>query len=77
MKESQKPKKTLAEAMAERLQVLSDARRDRAAAEKREKYRKQEDETMAMCYGPHWRTRYPGEPMPEEEPEDEVTLKAS
>ena len=65
--DSKKPKKTLSEEMADRLKQISEARREKVAAEKLEQYRKQEDATMEQCYGPHWRTRYPGEPMPDDE----------
>lgn len=74
-----KPKKTLSEEMGERLRVLHEARRAKTAAEKRERFTEQEDEVMEMTHGPYWRTRYPGDPMPEDEgdPDNEVTLKAS
>ena len=80
MKQALKPKKTFAEAIEERLKTISEARREKQSAEKREQFREVEDEVMAMTHGPHWRTRYPGEPVPEEVPkpqESEVRLKAS
>jgi len=72
-----KPKKSLAEAMEERLKFLTEARRDRETAAKREKDRVLEDEVMAMTYGPDWRTRYPGDPVAPEPEESAVRLKAS
>jgi len=72
-----KPKKTLAEAMADRLNSISEARREKIAAERREKDRILEDEVMEMTHGPDWRTRYPGEAAPPDPVESEVRLKAS
>ena len=72
-----KPKKSLAEAMEERLKTLADVRREREAAERSAKDREIEDEVMLMTYGPDWQTRYPGEPDPPRPAESEVRLKAS
>jgi hypothetical protein len=60
------PKKTLAEAMGEHLKTLADARREKLAEEMREKEREREDEVMTMTHGPNWRTKYPGEPEPDD-----------
>jgi hypothetical protein len=67
MKKSQKnaKKSTLAEAMQEQLTKLSDARQDKIARDTRERYRAQEDEVMAMTYGPNWRDT--AEPKGDEE----------
>jgi hypothetical protein len=72
-----KPKKTLAEAMEERIKTMAEIRRDKIASEKREKDRVLEDEMMEMMHGPDWRTRYAGEPQPPPPVESEVQLKAS
>ena len=64
-------KKSLSEAMHDRLKTLSDARREKEAAERRESFRGVEDEMMQMIAGPEWRTRYPGESQDDEEDEDE------
>jgi hypothetical protein len=77
----QPTKKSLAEAMQERLKFISDARREKDAAERREKFKDQEDEVMVMTHGPDWRKKLAGEPVREEEtpepPESDVQLKAS
>jgi regulator of protease activity HflC (stomatin/prohibitin superfamily) len=56
-----KPKQSLSEAMADRIKQEHEVRAERVQTEKRSKFKKQEDEVMEMCYGPMWRTRYPGE----------------
>lgn len=58
----QQPKRNLHEVVQDRLKTLADARIEKIQLEKRSKYKQQEDDTMAQCYGPNWRTRYPGEP---------------
>lgn len=60
MKKSQKhAKKTMAEVMQDRLTKLSDTRKEKMEREAREKHRPEEDEVMAMTYGPNWRDAVP------------------
>lgn len=60
-----KQKKSLADVCQERLTYLQSARRQKEDLKKRELARQQEDEVMAMTYGPNWRTRHlPGDPPP-------------
>lgn len=76
-----KPQKTFAEALQDRLQSLTEVRREKQAAEKQSVWKVQEDEVMLMTHGPDWRRYYAGEPRPKEDipvpQESEVRLIAS
>jgi hypothetical protein len=76
-----KPRKTFAEAIEDRLKSLTEVRREKQAAEKRDEFKEQEDEVMLMTHGPDWRRYYAGEPRTKDEvpvpQESEVRLKAS
>lgn len=61
----QQKKKSLADICKERLEFLQNAKQQKEDAKKREIHRQQEDEVMAMTYGPNWRTKHlPGDPLP-------------
>jgi len=56
MKQKQKQQKlTLAQTCEQRLKFLQTEKFEKDLAAKREQYREQEDELMAMTYGPNWR----------------------
>ena len=57
--EPQKPlKRTLQEHCKDLSQSLASARRQKLEVSQRERYKKEADEVMVLCYGPNWRDRY-------------------
>lgn len=58
VKKPQPIKKTLSEQVSDRVHSIGQARRERAQEEQRALHRKDEDEMMALMYGPDWRTKH-------------------
>jgi hypothetical protein len=59
------PKKSLYELCQQRKHEIHDVKREKDDAAKQVLYRQQEDDIMAMTYGPNWRGKQlPGDPEP-------------
>lgn len=72
------PRKSLAELCQEKISTIHDAKREREDAAKRAQHREQEDEMMAMIYGPNWRTKQlPFDPpgFHQRQPDSQVKIK--
>jgi hypothetical protein len=73
-------KKTLAEACFEKIKIDQEIKRAKQEAAQRNQFKEQEDEMLALMYGPNWKTKQlPGdEPIPLSKAEEShIRLKAS